>query len=1196
VTSQSPTDSPAIPPSPIADLADTLLAWASGTEVDLARRLGETEVFVDLDITGDELERITTFYGTFLSRQIAAGGDEAALLATCPALTATTLLFRAARLNVVDELPAEFWSGLGLRPTDDRIALVAPEQYAELLTRAGLDPMDTAAAGPDGDRGRLFAHVGLASDWVPELIELIDTRRLDAVAEQDATAEAAAVVGVLAAESVQAGPLCAVLPALATRLIAPVVELVRYAAEHPDHWRHGLAMGGAGAPGTATVPGGGLRVPPLILEDVIEELRERPAGTTARRHRVGVGTREDQPRLALDLARQRTVLRLPAVPLEEGRTEVRWHIDVEGRPAGFRTRSAETHSGPDGASSAARPVTSVLDIPVRRPVREIGVRDLSHDESWILSGVDEDDPVLVFTRRGTELTDRVSLHHARVLVVCPGDSTAVDPVRDRKIPVVSERPLKTWGGWVIRDLDLAEATSLYIDRPGVQRPAMGKIRCVDARQRVWFREPDEPVPGLRSLGGLPVHAESLQAVFPPTVSGAPEIWFLSVSSWAGPDETGEEVTEEEPLEVPAGGGMFEVFDPEAYDTPWVGEYLVRLRGPRSESFRHEYAIVEGLDVEAPESPRLAKTTGLSPVNVAFHGGEKPLIIPRSVDLTSVEKSVQVVAETDAGDALPLVVEPPRLRYQLTLLGEDPMWRTESVTVTASGLDTRTRFRIRPGIPVESPRLVVRDRHGSPLRTLRLGTVDDVTWSVALAPLAALLPQLREGSCELEFVADGRSHSVRMATLRPTVEHTAVLADGRLTVTPAPTGGAWVWPLTAPWQSAVTVDFGGAESTALPDGLVDAGPLSVQLFNRDRFSPLYPPVAPGPAALRVEAPGFAHPDDGGPWTRLSAFIAGESDEAPDDPDVLTTLWDVLAGWLSGGATAAAGEAMRAALGRHPRESLHAMSRSLVPSTDRPAQFILSGLVDAPMVADEGKPVTGIAWIAALETLGELAATSDDEITERRAVVRRLSAVGGPELSKTVETGRDATLESACIDATTVQIAHLSEEQQEAVLGAFFAGSQVVPGALSESNSRLIAVFEAFRHRDSLNELLADRELLRVALSLLRRIKQTNRQLYTSARVRFDRLDNVDTDAEGNRWALAPVISMILALAARLRAHGRLGSLGQLRDAYPGWAELARVVPDLVTGDIVSADAMVLGVFGPDEPAAEEAGGAAVAGQE
>ncbi|CUU66927.1 hypothetical protein [Corynebacterium variabile] len=1162
-------------PSPIADLSDSLLAWASSTEVDLARRLGELPgdpaIFVRLDINGDELERLTTFYGTFLSRQIAAGGDEAALLATCPALTACTLLFRAARLNTVAELSAEFWSGLGLEPTPERIALVGPDTYADLLTAAGLDPVDIAATGSDGETGRLFAHVGLATDWIPELIELIDTRRLDGAAEEDADAEAAAVVSVLATESLQAGPMCAVLPALAADLIAPVVRVVRYVAEHPGHWRHGLESGAVSATDG---------VPPLILEDVIEELSERPAGTTARRHRVGVGSREDQPRLAVDLARQRTVLRLPEVPLDEdGDGEVRWHVDIEGRPTGFRTRRADV---PGSA------VTGILDIPVRRPVREIGVRDLTHDDAWVVNGVDEADPVLVFTRRGKDLTDRVSLHHDRVLVVCPADATAVDAVRDEPLPVIAERPVKAWDGWVIRDIDLADAVSLHIDRPGVARPAMGKIRCVDPRQRVVFHEPDEPAPGVRSLGGLPVHTESLQAVFPPTVSGAPEIWFLSVSSWAGPDETGEEVTEEEPLEVPAEGGLFDVFDPEAYDTPWVGEYLVRMRGPRNESFRHEYAIVEGLHVEAPESPRLARLTGLSPVTVTFRGGDKPLIIARSVDLGPEEKQVQVIAETDAGDALPLVVEPPRLRYQLPLIGEDPMWRTESVVISADAVDTATRFRIRPGLPVEKPVLVIRDHHGAPVRTLRLGTVDAVTWSISLKPLAGSLAMLREGSCELEFIADGRKHSVRLASFTPSVERTAELVDGVLTVTPAPVApadrpvGAWVWQLTAPWQSAVTVMFadGGATAT-VPAEFCDAGPLKAQLFAGDRFSSLHAPATPGPSAIRVEAPGYARPDEDGPWTRLSAFLAGESDEAPDDIDVLTTLWDVLAGWLSGGAPDAAGESMRAALSRHPRESLRAMSRSLVPSTDRPAQFILSGLVHAPLRTDEADPNPGVAWIAALEILGELAATDDEDTAARREIGQRLTTVGGAELARTVESGRDATLETSCIDATTVQIAQLSPEQQEAVLGAFFAGSKLVPGALSEENSRLIAVFETFRQREELNEILADPELLRVALTLLRRIRQTNRQLFTSARVRFDKLDNVDTDNPANRWALAPVISMILAMAARLRAHGRLGAPGQLTSAYAGWAQLARIVPDLITGDLVAADAMVLGVFGPDD---------------
>ncbi|MGJ0182788.1 hypothetical protein [Corynebacterium glyciniphilum] len=1184
----SNTSSPAQSPTqgPIADLSDNLLAWASSTEIDLSRRLGELSgdpaVFVDLDITGDELERITIFFGEFLSRQIRAGADEDALLRTCPALTATTLLFRAARLNVVGELESEFWTGLGLEPTDPRVALI---DYAEILTRAGLDSMDAAAAGSDGDKGRLFAHVGIATDWVPELIELIDTRRLAGDALPTPAEEAAAVVAVLAEESLQAGPLCAALPDLAIRLITPVVRVVQLAAEHPDHWVNSLADAGEEA-----------QVAPLVLEDVIEELRERPAGTTARRHRVGVGTREDRPRLAIDLARQRVILRLPEQPLESVRGagderddsdaavgEVRWHVDVDGRPAGFRTRRSD---------APGRPVTETLDLPVRRPVREIGVRDLTHGESWVLPVVDDADPVMVFTRRGKELTDRVSLHHSRVLVVCPEDSTAVDPVADRELPVLGEWQVKAWDGWVIRDLDLSAATALHVDRPGVARPPMGTVRCVDARQRVWFREPENVLPAIRTLGGLPVHASSLQAVFPATVSGAAEIWFLSVSSWAGPDETGEEVTEEEPLEVPAEGGMFDVFDPEAYETPWVGEYLVRLRGPRNESFRHEFAIVEGLDIEAPASPRLGLAAGLTPVSVSLFPGEKQLFIPKSVDITAEEKSVQVIAETDAGDALPLVVEPPRLRFQLPLIGEDPMWRTESLVAPAVEINSATRFRIRPGMPVESPRLVIRDRHGAPVRTLRLGTVDQVTWSVSLSSVRASLPQLTEGSCELEFVADGRSHSVRLVTMRPaekrTLNYSEPTSDGSLatlTVEPKTDSPAWVWPLTAPWMSARVLSFtkGVAE---LPEELTDAGALSVQFYNRDRFSPLHPAASPGPGALRVDIPGHARPDDGGPWTQLSAYLAGASDELPEDTDVLTVLWDVLAGWLTGEATADASAAMHAALARHPREALRAMSRSLVPSTDRPAQFILSGLVHASLRSSTPDPRPGVAWIAALEILGELAATDDEDTASRREIGRRLSAIGGLPLSQTVETGRDATLETSCIDATTVQIAQLSPEQQDAVLSTFFAGSQVVPGALSEENSRLIAVFETFRHREELGQVLADPGLLRVALALLRRIRQTNRQLYTSARVRFDKLDNVDTDNPDNRWALTPVISMILAIAARMHAHGRLGSTGQLSSAYPGWAEIARIVPDLVTGDLVAADAMVLGVFGPDEGVEED----------
>ena len=120
---------------------------------------------------------------------------------------------------------------------------------------------------------------------------------------------------------------------------------------------------------------------------------------------------------------------------------------------------------------------------------------------------------------------------------------------------------------------------------------------MDPRQRVLFIEPEDVAEAVETVTGKRIHSSSLRVEFPATVSGAEETWHLSVSAYAGPGEMGVDVSEEEPLEVPAEGGIFDVFDPEAYDSPWVGEYLVRLRGPRNESFRHEFALIEGLDVD-----------------------------------------------------------------------------------------------------------------------------------------------------------------------------------------------------------------------------------------------------------------------------------------------------------------------------------------------------------------------------------------------------------------------------------------------------------------------------------------------------------------------------------------------------------------------------------------------------------------------
>ncbi|MBC2681794.1 hypothetical protein GSS87_05185 [Corynebacterium sp. 4HC-13] len=1180
--------------SPIADLKDTLLPWASTAEAALSARMREVDLFVDLDISGDQLERYTRFFGTFLQRQLAAGSSPESLLAVCPALTAATLIARAARFNKVGQLPQEYWAGLGLEPTPDRVSCVEGK-YAHILSAAGLNPMDEAVGGPDGEVGRLFMHVGIATDWLPEIIERIDSRRLEGTALENATEEASAVVEQFSGEELQVGPLCTLQPDIATRLFTPIVRIIRHAAANPVTWEY-------------SVPA--LKLPSLIFEDLVEELRERPAGTLRRRHSVGVAQREDQPRLRLDVPRNRIVLRLPSQPLppveEDDTAEIRWRVDVDGQPFSFRTGRSE-HLG--------RCVSEILDIPVRRPMREINVHNLTHGQHWTLPVIGGEDPALIFSERGVDLTRLESLHRVAVDVVCPADTVAVDPVQDRPVTVVWERAMKTWEGWVIRRLDLTDALSLYIEKPGEHRPAMNTMRAVDPRQRVLFIEPDDVAEAVETVTGQRIHSSSLRVEFPPTVSGSSEIWHLSVSAYAGPGEMGVDVSEEEPLEVPAEGGVFDVFDPEAYDSPWVGEYLVRLRGPRNESFRHEFALIEGLrvtvDIEgASAQTRLPLTTGLSPATVVFHPGVKPFEEIPPITLGAGDRYATTVVETDAGDALPIVVNPPRLRYQLPLTGEDPLWRTEAMRMAASWVDTDTRFRVRPGAPITDPRFVVRDRHGAPACTVKLTTQDNVTWWAELSRIASTLKLLSQGTCELEFIDEraGRRVSVRMARIVEDSSLDVTYGDHhRIEITsddPSRLEGKamWVWPLTAPWESARYVKIG----ETLPPELRDAGPLAVQLVMCDRFNFLRAPEFPGPRAVRVEHEGFFGSDDmSDPFAQLSSFLAGESAEPPRDAQVLPTLWDVLAGGLKNHLDSDYDNAvmndlrssLQTALTAHPAASMHAMSQSLVPAADRPAQYIQSGLVHvvtsskedeelARQVSDEGGDQMGgrtrrsdAPWIAAMEILHDLFHEEEGSLRSKE-LRQELVDAAGPTLLQTAETGRDSTLETACIDATTVHIAQMDPAQQKAVLDAFFGGAGVVPDALSDENTRLISVFETFSKRERLSQLLGNPELMTAAVKILRRVKSTNRQLYLSARVRFDRLDGVDTDNPANRWALAPVLSMVFALAARMHAHGKLTSVGKLPRVYPTWSEMARLVPDLVTGDLVSAEAMVLGIFGPD----------------
>ena len=491
--------------------------------------------------------------------------------------------------------------------------------------------------------------------------------------------------------------------------------------------------------------------------------------------------------------------------------------------------------------------------------------------------------------------------------------------------------------------------------------------------------------------------------------------------------------------------------------------------------------------------------------------------------------------------------------------------------------------------LEDPKISVRNHHGQPVKTTKLTSRDGgITYVVPVSKLVSTTTVLSRGRIDLEWTdpSNNKRISVTLADVETTEPVAVTLDGGTLTVTGTEQQnlGVWVWPETAPWHPADTFPVVDGAVT-LPEEYIDAGNLIVQVHVRDPFTVLHTPVSPGPEATVLEQEGFFGTDDGVLGT-LSAFISGSHDTIPTDPQVMPVLWDMLA---SGGHRPETIKAVRTVFQANPDASLRGLSQSLVKSAQQPGRFIETGLVRCRFTGIPGSEAMDAdlhlaAWIGTLELLGQLdhlfgaEGYADEAKPQVQEVKKQLAALAGDNILETLKTARDTTLDSACIDKTTVMLAGMDPAQQRFLLNQVF-GEHIVPGAVLDDSSRLLAVFETFNQRDKLRELLGSENLIASAVTLLRTLRSSNKSLYALARIRFDKLDGVDTNAKENLWALAPVVSLVLALASRVSAHGLITSNKTLDAATAGWARLAEVVPDLVISDIVAADAIALAIAKP-----------------
>ncbi|ALC06252.1 hypothetical protein CDES_09305 [Corynebacterium deserti GIMN1.010] len=1119
-------------PAGIADMTDSLLGWASQTELDLNQRLAGVEYFPQVQLRSDELERIHRFYGTFLARQLAAGANIADLFEMTPCLTVATLVTRASRLSNPSDFFGEYFGGLGLGAEH---ADVLEGMVEKLFVQVGLTvPADSASA-----LEILSIHAGISNYEVAAVLTEVENGSTEYPFMFDTTLRLA--------------------PKWASSLVAGVQELIQFATAHPTSWSDRERESS---------------LPAMIDELVVAELRERPVGTADRETSVGVALRELRPRLILDAERRKVCLRLPEQRVSDG--EINWRVSLEGTTRIFSTKRAWGDTS--GYSEA-------LDITVERQIRETTVTDTANQITWVVPVVDFNDPVLVFSKRGENLTDKVSLHHQEIYVLAPAEAELEDIVTGQPVPVLDTFEVEGWTSWVCSRVDARGLSSLKVNN---------EVRCIDPRRRVAFHHPDELVPHVKSISGLPVYAQSLVAEFPPTLSGHDETWMLSISAFAGVGEAGEEIAEPEPLEVPAEGGLFYIFDPEIYDAPWVGEYLVRLRGPRNESFRHEFAIVEGmttdLEVSSGASFRIPTTTGLSEASLRVRSGEKHFTAePRLVMVGAQDPNASFIVTTDEGDQMPLRFVPPQIAIELPLTTEPPMWRVTRAVCGPRDLDGAGELRIRPGVVVGDPRVSVRNHHGSPLRTVKMTSPDNGrTWVASMKEIASSTFVMPRGSIEFEWTDKkvDRRVSVTIAVIDKVDNVSGLrIEDGTLyfdDLVQERHLGVWIWPQTAPWVRPVELEVIGP-ALKLPENLVRAGNLIVQLHTADPFTTFVTPLSPGKAAITVEQEGY-YSAQSEEYAQLSAFFGGEVAEPPISDAVVPALWDVSHIWTEQGNVEHL-PVVHAALRSSPAAALKGLSASLVPAQALPGKVISSGLAASPFTTEA--PATEVhrtAWIGTLQLLGALpgAFKQAEEIGNRTPllpILNQLEEVAGKNILSTLATGRDSTLDTACIDQSTVAIAGMNETQQKALLDMFFSNADIVPGPLMADNTRLMAVFETFKKRDELREVLQTEGLIKSAVELLRAMRGTQRQLYSSARIRFDKLEGVDTNKPDNMWALTPVVSLVFALSSRLHAHELIGKTRTLDRASSGWGQIADIVPDLVTGDLISAEAMVLGARNP-----------------
>lgn len=1097
---------------------------------------------MEINLDEDEIRRLQEVYGRDVSERLRLGATPTAVVTKYPALILAILVGHAALGYERHRYWDEFFARLEL-PRDQTFEQTLRRQLPRLLSRFGLQNFPELKS----EYVQLIAlHAGFPVYCMSDVIDVLEERLAAGMQvtgasiiewlDEPGKKHRIARLDVPVRNFLHYGG------QLAIDILDRIIDFVSFTVENSS-W----------AENDATLDTSTTGLPTLMLEKLIELLKERPIGT-ARARSSAVVRRRRAVAIRYQPIDQQVVVDVPYPDTDAG---IAWRLSFDGDTVeslakpGWGVRQGEEHP------------PSEVAVPV--PTREIVMVHPSEQAPIRLAVVDKDDPLLLFDPSGQVISRRTAIPRGVVIALYPADAAVVDVATGGSVEPESGTTSSPvgWSGWVAAELDLANVSSIVLRREGTETRV--RARTVQRPSSPTFKH-GEPVRGLTTLNGLTVYG-SAPSVTLPADPGRATNWRIRMRRSGSTDWTVDTSVN--------GSADGVVVDPFQYaPDDLLGLYEIQVSGSVGADLRQQVFVALGVSVTFSAPFRVPGAGGLEPVDAIIACDSAVVPSTRRLAFTPDDRD-QVVAFIHGGQSYRLRLTPPYLQMRVDLTGTPAQWRSVADVLTIDELD-ENRLVALQAPNVAAALFILEATSGETLKEVVPSTPHHEyfeAWSRAFVDAARSAKQSRI----LALIDDefGQSYEIVIAHIRPAALCSgAVVVDGSLVLEdPADEESLAVsiWARTAPWLPALTLEVADGAAN-LPDHLVNAGPLLLQVYVDDPWVTVTPPAWPDDSAIEAVQGGWVH-DDNQARHSLSRFLAGEGPvpvDAVSMPEVSTAL-----ALLPQDSHDVHVQQLRSALGRilreNPRAALEALGSSTIPQPAMLELYIRSGLVYRSYAAEFAlNDLHTNPWVGCLVEIADLPSLyrRRTEVAEERAeTLNYLADKGGSALVETLRFGKSSGLYTAVFDSDTIRL----DAMPAGVVQDIVKRARLVPGAVLDVDTRVAAVVEAFlRRRDWLQQGWSP-QVGAATLRTFDAIKRIRGQIYREVLFRHEKLDGVDTTT--HPWMLLSLQSLAFAVLARMEAHGMISYSPQTSDYDEAWATMARLCPTLVVTDLLIAEAMV-----------------------